>query len=85
MSARQSILDDLQARLTALLRAGPAADLERNVRAMLGHAFQRLDLVTREEFEIQLDSVARLRERIAQLERAVERLESAQRDRNPTA
>ncbi len=81
----QSLLNDLQARLAELFRASPAADIERNVRAMLNQTFQRLDLVTREEFDIQAEMLARLRERVAQLERTVARLELEQRQEDPQA
>lgn len=65
---RQSLLQDVQQRISELLRASPAADVERNLKALLGQTFQRMDLVTREEFDIQADMVARLRERIESLE-----------------
>ena len=81
----QSLLNDLQARLGELFRASPAADIERNMRAMLGQTFQRLDLVTREEFDIQADMLAKLRERVAQLERTVARLELELRQEDPQA
>ncbi|MCZ2415149.1 MAG: accessory factor UbiK family protein [Burkholderiales bacterium] len=52
-----------------MLRNGPAADIERNVKALLAQAFQRADLVTREEFDAQLERLARLQQRVEQLER----------------
>lgn len=74
---RQAVLDDIQARLGALLRTGPAADLERNAKAMLAQGFQRLELVTREEFELQREMLARARARLEQLEARVAELEHA--------
>jgi BMFP domain-containing protein YqiC len=65
---RQAFLQDVQQRIAELVRSSPAADLERNVKAMLAQAFQRMDLVTREEFEVQLEAVARLRRRVEALE-----------------
>lgn len=78
-------LDDLQRRLGELIRNSPARDLERNARAMMASAFSRLDLVPREEFEIQAKVLARTRERLEQLERRVADLESraAGADRPP--
>lgn len=64
-----SLLGDLQARVTELLRSGPAADVERNVKALLAQTFQRVDLVTRDEFDAQLERLARLQERVEQLEK----------------
>jgi BMFP domain-containing protein YqiC len=70
------LLDDLAARLSALLAASPARDVEKNARALLGGAFARLDLVTRDEFDIQRELLARARERLAQLEARVAELEA---------
>jgi len=65
---RQSIFQDVQNRITELIRSSPAADVERNVKAMLSQTFQRMDLVTREEFDTQVDLTVRLRQRIDALE-----------------
>ncbi|MEI7443950.1 MAG: accessory factor UbiK family protein [Burkholderiales bacterium] len=65
---RQALLQDIQQRIAELFRSSPAADLERNVKAMLAQTFSRMDLVTREEFEVQLETVARLRARVEALE-----------------
>jgi ubiquinone biosynthesis accessory factor UbiK len=63
-----AFIEDLQQRLGALLADSPAADVQRNLKALLTQQFARLDLVTREEFEIQRDLLAKARERIAALE-----------------
>lgn len=65
---RQAFLQDVQQRIAELVRSSPAADLERNVKAMLAQTFQRMELVTREEFEVQLETIARLRRRVEALE-----------------
>jgi len=65
---QQAFLQDMQRRLAELFRSSPAADLERNVKAMLAQSFQRMDLVTRDEFDIQAELVARLRQRVEALE-----------------
>ncbi|MBN9427275.1 MAG: accessory factor UbiK family protein [Burkholderiales bacterium] len=72
----QSLLSELQARMSELLRNSPAADIERNMKALLGQTFQRFDLVTRDEFEAQLERLNRLQARVEQLEHAL-----AERDR----
>ena len=48
-------------------------------RALLSTTFAKLDLVTREEFDIQREVLARAREKILQLEARVAELERAQR------
>jgi BMFP domain-containing protein YqiC len=69
-------LDDLAAKISALLAATPAKDLERNMRAMLTGAFARLDLVTREEFDVQRELLSRTRERLVLLEARIAELET---------
>lgn len=50
-------------------------ELERNLRAVLGEAIQRLDLISREEFDIQQQVLQRTRARLEALEKEVSRLE----------
>jgi BMFP domain-containing protein YqiC len=76
---RQTLLQDAQQRLAELFRSSPAADLERNVKAMLAQSFQRMDLVTREEFDIQVEIVAGLRQRIEALEARLAEQSAGQR------
>jgi ubiquinone biosynthesis accessory factor UbiK len=66
---KQAFLHDFQQRIADLIRSSPAADLERNLKAMMGQTFQRLELVTREEFDIQVELVDRLRARVEAIER----------------
>ncbi len=62
------VFDDVMARVSEVLAASPAKDLEKNLRAALGAFFSRLDLVTREEFDVQMALLENARERLAQLE-----------------
>lgn len=74
---KPSFLDDLQRRLTALFEQTPAADVQKNLRALLMQQFARMELVTREEFDTQAQVLARTRERLEALERRVAQLEAA--------
>ena len=69
------IFEELSAKLSAVIAASPAADIEKNARAMLSGFFARLDLVTREEFDVQAQVLARTRELLKTLEERVARLE----------
>jgi len=73
---RLAFLDDLQARLMALLRNTPATDLQKNVRALLSQQFARLDLVTRDEFDTQAQVLLRTREKLEALERRLAQLDA---------
>ena len=70
------VLEELSARLSSLIAASPVADIEKNARALLSGFFTRLDLVSREEFDIQSQVLQRTREKLKALEDRVARLES---------
>lgn len=74
-------LDDLTQRLAGSLPKGLQvlqADISRNLRATLEAGLSRLDLVTREEFDVQAAVLARTREKLDRLEAQVARLEREQ-------
>jgi BMFP domain-containing protein YqiC len=71
-----SFLDELQQRLAALIEATPAADLQKNAKALLTQQFARLELVTREEFDTQVKVLARTRAKLEELEARLAALEN---------
>ena len=73
-------LEELSARLSAVIAASPGADIEKNARALLASFFSRLDLVTREDFDVQGEVLRRTREKLKALEERVARLEAAGND-----
>lgn len=72
------IFDDISAKLSQAAESGPAKDIEKNVRALLTQGFSKLDLVTREEFDIQSQVLLRTREQLTALEARVAELEAQQ-------
>jgi len=71
----RQLFEQLQGKISALLAQSPAHDLERNLKALLAGFFSRLDLVTREEFDVQRQVLLRTREKIEGLEARVKELE----------
>ena len=71
----QRLLDEMNDRIKAVLAQSPAADLEKNLKALLAGVFSRLDLVAREEFDVQREVLARTRARLAELEARLAELE----------
>ena len=71
------MLEDFGAKMSALLANTPARDIEKNAEAMLSGFFGKLDLVTREEFDVQAQVLARTREKLQALEARVDALEKA--------
>lgn len=77
MESPQSFLNDLQQRLKALADSSPARDVEKNVKALLGSAAARLDLVPCEELDAALRQLQATREQLAALEARVAKLEAS--------
>lgn len=79
-------LDDLTHRLANSLPKGLQAlqeDINRNMRAGLEAGLAKLDLVTREEFDVQTAVLARTRQKLEALERQVAELERLQQTGKP--
>ena len=71
-------LDELARKLAEAVPPGLTAlgnDLERNFKAVLQGGLAKLDLVTRQEFDIQAAVLRRSRERLEELERRIAALE----------
>ncbi len=75
----KQIFEDLSNKINGLLKNTPAADVEKNLRALLSATFAKLDLVTREEFDVQREVLLRAREKITQLETRLAELERSTR------
>lgn len=76
MTSPPRIFDEIGAKLSELAASSPAKDIEKNVKAVLGTAFSRLDLVTREEFDVQREMLAHARMKLIELEERVAALEA---------
>jgi len=72
----QRYFEELSARISEVMKKGPAGDIEKNIRALLSQGFAKLDLVTREEFDIQAQVLVRTREKLMQLEARIAELEA---------
>jgi hypothetical protein len=70
-------LEEIGAKMSALMANSPVKDIEKNTKALVSGAFAKLDLVTREEFDVQAQVLARTRDKLKELEARVEALEKA--------
>ncbi len=73
---KPSILNEIQTKIGQVLQQSPAKDLEKNLKTMLSSGFGKLDLLTREEFDIQAQVLARTRAKLEALEARVAELEA---------
>jgi ubiquinone biosynthesis accessory factor UbiK len=73
---KNNLFNDLQAKINQVLENSPAKDIEKNVKAMMTQGFAKLDLVTREEFDVQMQVLAKTRAKLDALEARVAELEA---------
>lgn len=72
----KNILDEINTKIGEILEHSPAKDVEKNIKVLLSGIFSRLDLVTREEFEVQEAVLQRTREKLNTLEQKLSELET---------
>lgn len=72
------IIDEISNKISEMLASSPAADMEKNLNALLRGVFTKLELVTREEFDVQSQVLQRTRERLENLEKKLAELEARQ-------
>lgn len=71
-----AFFNDLQQKVNQVIENSPAKDIEKNVKAMMTQGFAKLDLVTREEFDIQAQMLAKARAKLDLLESRLAELEA---------
>ena len=72
---KQKLFDDFMARVSEVMAASPAKDVEKNIKAAVSGMLARMDVVTREEFDVQAQVLARTREKLQDLEARLAQLE----------
>jgi BMFP domain-containing protein YqiC len=70
-----TFINDLQSKINQAIQSSPAKDIEKNMKTLLTQGFARLDLVTREEFDIQAEVLAKTRAKLEALEARVAEME----------
>ncbi|MEN3111087.1 accessory factor UbiK family protein [Uliginosibacterium paludis] len=74
-STPAKMFEEFGNKMNELMQSGPAKDFEKNAKAMLSAGFSKLDLVTREEFEVQKALLENALSRIDALEKRIAGLE----------
>ena len=75
MIAKQ-LFEEAASKISETLANSPAKDFEKNAKAMLGSAFNKMDLVTREEYDIQQQILIKTRVKLTELEARLAQLEA---------
>jgi ubiquinone biosynthesis accessory factor UbiK len=72
----KNLLDEISAKLSKVVAQSPVKDIEKNARALFAQGFTKLDLVTREEFDVQTQLLSRTVQKLGELEAKVAALEA---------
>ncbi len=71
-----NLLNEISNKIKDLIQASPAGDLEKNINALLKGVFTKMELISREEFDIQAEVLRNTREKLEILERKFSELEA---------
>jgi ubiquinone biosynthesis accessory factor UbiK len=74
---KQKLAQEVAGKVSEILSNSPARDVEKNLKASLAAWLSKLDLVTREEFDVQTQVLARTRDKLQELETRLAELEKA--------
>ena len=77
--------EEINAKIAEIIAASPARDIEKNMKAMMMAMFTRLDLVTREEFDVQRQVLQRTREKLDALEARMAQMDHSGAESDPGA
>ena len=75
-----SWLTQFQSKIAEVIAQSPAADLEKNIKAVMTQGFSKLELVTREEFDLQINILAKTRAKLEALELRLKNIEDVRGD-----
>ena len=75
MLPNQKLFDELGDKISQAVSQSPLKDIEHNLRALIQSALQKLDIVTRDEFDVQQEVLLRTREQLTTLEIRITELE----------
>lgn len=68
-------LDEISLRIKEMVNNSPLGDVEKNINALLKSAFTKMDLISREEFDVQTEVLANTRQKLVALEAMIKDLE----------
>jgi ubiquinone biosynthesis accessory factor UbiK len=69
-------LDEISSKIKEIVNNSPLADLDKNIHALIQGAFTKMELVSREEFDVQAEVLRNTREKLVLLEKRLAELEA---------
>jgi len=72
---KTQLINDLSNKINDIIKNSPLQDVENNINALIRGVFTKMELVSREEFDVQAESLRNAREQLANLEVKLSELE----------
>ena len=72
-------INEISNKIKEIVGSSPLADVEKNINALLKSAFTKMELVTREEFDVQAEVLRKTREKLEKLQSRLSELEASQK------
>ncbi len=72
-------INEISSKIKELMKTSPLADVDKNIHALLKSIFTKMELVTREEFDVQAEALRHTRQKLEQLEAKLSQLEAQQK------
>ena len=69
-------LSEISNKIREIVKDSPLPDIEKNIDALLKGMFTKMELVTREEFDVQTEVLKRTRQKLEELEKKLSRIEA---------
>ncbi len=69
-------INEISNKIKEVVNNSPLGDAEKNIHALLKSIFTKMELVTREEFDVQTEVLRNTREKLVMLEKKLSELES---------
>ena len=72
-------LNEISNKIREIVKDSPLPDIEKNIDALLKGMFTKMELVTREEFDVQTEVLKRTRQKLEELEKKLSEIESVKK------
>jgi BMFP domain-containing protein YqiC len=69
-------LNEISNKIREIVKDSPLPDIEKNIDALLKSMFTKMELVTREEFDVQTEVLKRARQKLEELEKKLSEIEA---------
>ena len=73
-------INEISNKIKEVVNSSPLADVEKNLNALLKSVFTKMELVTRDEFEVQAEVLRKTREKLTALEARLAEIEASQQN-----